>query len=142
MSLPSRAIVPAVGARKPDSMLKKVVLPAPFGPMTAKRLPSGTSRSISLLATRPSKRLVRPRTERSAIGSALPARRLLANIGKPGEPLGHVDQHQDQRERIQDVLEAACRAHDLRQQRGNDGAEGRTESGADVFVVLFGVGFV
>ncbi len=32
-------------------MLKNVVLPAPFGPMTANRQPCGTSRSISLLAT-------------------------------------------------------------------------------------------
>ena len=53
-------------------MLKKVVLPAPFGPMTANRLPSGISRLMSLLAVNPANRLVRLRTASNAMAQ-LPA---------------------------------------------------------------------
>ena len=41
MSSPSKVIRPAVGLYTPVSMLKKVVFPAPFGPMSATIAPRG-----------------------------------------------------------------------------------------------------
>ena len=40
---PSSTISPAVGGKNPLIMLKKVVLPAPFGPMTARSSPGAQS---------------------------------------------------------------------------------------------------
>src|SRR5581483_212800 len=60
-SRPSRRIDPADGRINPEIMLNRVVLPAPFGPMTLVTLARATSRSTALTATRPPKRLVRPR---------------------------------------------------------------------------------
>ena len=42
MSCPSNMMVPAVGGKKPLIRLKKVVLPAPFGPMMARSSPFAT----------------------------------------------------------------------------------------------------
>ena len=53
MSRPSNTIVPDVGGTSQVSILKKVVLPAPFGPITPRRSPWLTVKSMSLLATRP-----------------------------------------------------------------------------------------
>ena len=39
MSLPSNRIEPDVGANRPLTRLKNVVLPAPFGPMIARNSP-------------------------------------------------------------------------------------------------------
>ena len=44
MRSPQKEIVPASGANDPAIMLNKVVLPAPFGPITAKISPGFTSR--------------------------------------------------------------------------------------------------
>ena len=41
MRLPAKAIEPWSGASTPAIMLNSVVLPAPFGPMTAKIAPCG-----------------------------------------------------------------------------------------------------
>src|SRR4051794_7676240 len=46
--------------------LKRVVLPAPFGPMTLVTLPFAMSRSTAFTATRPPNRLVIRRTSSSA----------------------------------------------------------------------------
>jgi hypothetical protein len=45
ISWPSKAIEPVVGRRKPDRTWNRVVLPAPFGPMTPWIRPAGRSRS-------------------------------------------------------------------------------------------------
>ena len=42
MSLSSNTIDPEVGGKKPLIMLKKVVLPAPLGPITARSSPGST----------------------------------------------------------------------------------------------------
>src|SRR5262245_50322219 len=49
-SSPPRKIWPDVGASAPISMLTKVVLPAPFGPISAWRAP-GSSRKLMFSAT-------------------------------------------------------------------------------------------
>src|SRR6476646_5181607 len=43
MSTPSSAMLPAVGRSRPETRLNSVVLPAPFGPITARSSPSRTS---------------------------------------------------------------------------------------------------
>ena len=57
MSRPSNRIEPEVGAKKPLIRLKKVVLPAPFGPITARSSPGSTVIDTSRTATRLPKRL-------------------------------------------------------------------------------------
>ncbi len=52
MSCSSKMIVPRVGGKKPLIRLKKVVLPAPLGPITARSSPGSTVIETSLTATR------------------------------------------------------------------------------------------
>ncbi len=58
MFLPSSLIRPEVGRIRPVSMLKKVVLPAPFGPITETIECAGMSNDTSLTAVRPPNRLM------------------------------------------------------------------------------------
>ena len=55
---------PRVGGRNLVSRLKQVVLPAPFGPISAWIVPRSTSRSTPLTATKPANSLVRLRADR------------------------------------------------------------------------------
>ena len=50
MSRPLKSMEPAVGCRNLVSRLKQVVLPAPFGPISAWMEPRATSRSTPLTA--------------------------------------------------------------------------------------------
>src|SRR5665213_31492 len=45
MSAPRKRIVPAVGRASPDRQLKKVLLPAPFGPIRPSSSPASSIRS-------------------------------------------------------------------------------------------------
>ena len=65
MSRPFRAMRPVSGGSSPASWEMKVVLPAPFGPITACTSPRRTSISISSLAISAPNRLVRPSTART-----------------------------------------------------------------------------
>src|SRR5260370_5444854 len=58
MSSPARKIAPDVGRRTPVRQLKKVLLPAPLGPMMARTSPLGTAKSTPLRAVSPPKRTV------------------------------------------------------------------------------------
>src|SRR5256885_14022181 len=53
MSRPSSRMVPAVGRSTPVNMLMIVVLPAPFGPISACRAPFSTESVTSLVAIMP-----------------------------------------------------------------------------------------
>src|SRR6185503_21030779 len=64
MSSPANTMRPASGRRLPASWLMKVVLPAPFGPITACVSPSRTSRSMPSDARSAPKAFTRPRTAR------------------------------------------------------------------------------
>src|SRR4051794_4762254 len=68
ISSPWNSIVPALGGTSPEMTLKRVVLPAPFGPRMARRSPCATSRSTSRTACNPPNRRPIPRSRR--IGSA------------------------------------------------------------------------
>src|SRR5262245_2875007 len=67
-------MVPALGANTPAIRLKSVVLPAPFGPITAKIEPSGTAKLTLATARSPLKLFDTPATSRS--GTMLRLRRL------------------------------------------------------------------
>jgi hypothetical protein len=49
---------PSLGGSSPESRLKKVVFPAPFGPMIVRTPPSGISIVTSLTAVKPENRRV------------------------------------------------------------------------------------
>src|SRR3954469_14042901 len=53
MSCPATVTVPALGVTMPQTMLISVVLPAPFGPSSAKISPRRISRLTFLTAARP-----------------------------------------------------------------------------------------
>ena len=53
MSCPSSQMLPEVGSSTPVSRLISVVLPAPFGPISAWRAPAATFSETSLVATKP-----------------------------------------------------------------------------------------
>ena len=56
MSSPLKTMRPPVGRSTPVRQLKKVLLPAPFGPMMARISPRATSKLTSDSAARPPKR--------------------------------------------------------------------------------------
>src|SRR6266545_654449 len=64
MLFPRNVTSPCVGLCTPVSSRKRVVLPAPFGPMIEWMLPSATSRSTSLTASNVPNRFVSARVER------------------------------------------------------------------------------
>src|SRR5688572_11434294 len=66
MSAPPKRTLPASGINSPLSWAMKVVLPAPFGPMSACTPRAATLRSMASFATTPPKRLVSPLTESRA----------------------------------------------------------------------------
>src|SRR4051794_3872511 len=70
ISSPSSTIRPEVGRRAPVRQLKKVLLPAPFGPITARISPRWTAKSMPESAVKPPKRTVRPSVERMAAAAS------------------------------------------------------------------------
>src|ERR1700730_2162483 len=70
MSSPLNRMRPALGRRTPVRQLKNVLLPAPFGPMTARISPRRTAKSMPRSASRPPKRMVRPSVARMIAGAS------------------------------------------------------------------------
>src|SRR5690349_20395168 len=62
ISAPSNRIEPAVGTSVPDSMLKIVLLPEPFGPIRPSISPCSTRNDTLLTAVKPPKRFTNPST--------------------------------------------------------------------------------
>src|SRR5882762_5206116 len=62
ISAPSNRIDPAVGTSVPDSMLKIVLLPEPFGPIRPRISPCSTRNDTLLTAVKPPKRFTNPFT--------------------------------------------------------------------------------
>src|SRR4051794_21398031 len=69
MSTPSSSTRPVVGRSRPDTRLNSVVLPAPFGPITASSSPSRTSSPTSATIVAPP--MTSPRSLVARIGIAL-----------------------------------------------------------------------
>ena len=66
ISRPWKVIEPAVGGNVPDSMLKIVLLPDPFGPIRPRISPCSTRNETLLTAVKPPKRLISPATSSTA----------------------------------------------------------------------------
>src|SRR5580700_7472792 len=62
ISTPSKLIEPEVGTNVPESMLKIVLLPEPFGPIRPRISPCSTSNETLLTAVKPPKRFTSPFT--------------------------------------------------------------------------------
>src|SRR3989442_14938746 len=65
MLAPWKVMVPLVGRYRPAMMLKKVVLPAPFGPMRLTIEPCGITKSMLETATSPPNCFVTARASRT-----------------------------------------------------------------------------
>jgi hypothetical protein len=59
ISRPPKKIFPSEGGSSPESRLKNVVFPAPFGPMIVRTPPEGISSVTSLTARKPANARVR-----------------------------------------------------------------------------------
>ena len=73
ISWPRKRIRPLFGRSIPDTRLKNVVLPAPFGPIMACKRPDGRLRLRLSVATKPPKRFVRSSVRRTGSLMALSA---------------------------------------------------------------------
>ena len=73
MSSPLNTIRPEDGRNTPVRQLKKLLFPAPFGPMIARISPRPTSKLTRLRAVRPPKRRIRSSVRRSVAGALSPA---------------------------------------------------------------------
>src|ERR1041385_2857215 len=111
MSSLAKTMRPASGRRSPASWPMNVVLPAPFGPMTACVSPSRTSKSIASLARSAPKLFVRPRTSS------------MENSGKAALEENHRQHEQRSRDPLP-VLGPAL--EDLLCDEEHEGAEHRT----------------
>src|SRR3990172_1227049 len=78
MSRPKSAMRPPVGACSPLMRLNSVVLPAPFGPMIARRSPGWISRLTSSTARSPPNAFVTPERLSALAGAALIVSAVLA----------------------------------------------------------------
>src|SRR3972149_1673193 len=121
---PGKRIAPASGRRSPESRLMKVVLPAPFGPITACGSPSSSSKSMLSLARSAPKDLHSPHACRSASA--------IARSGQhAGETAAEEDYGQNQQrpeDRLPVLGPAGEQALDHQQHRR---AEQRTRAGRD-----------
>src|ERR1039458_9358249 len=91
---------PDVGRCAPARHEKRVVLPAPFGPMTPKISRGATSNETALTATRPPKRFVSARTE--TMGSGIDVEAPQASRPKPpheAEEAFRLEEHDGDQER-------------------------------------------
>src|SRR6266511_1310123 len=95
MSSPNRRTWPADGWRLPAMQLKVVVLPAPFGPISAWRSCAPTRNDTRSTATTPPNALVSPRTSMAGASSAT---RLLLPGDGAGEPHDSLRGPQDGRD--------------------------------------------
>ena len=67
ISVPSNCIDPADGANVPDSMLKIVLLPEPFGPIRPRISPCSTLNDTWLTAVKPPNRFTKPSTTSTTV---------------------------------------------------------------------------
>src|SRR5262249_41989657 len=111
MSPPSKRIRPESGATSPASWPIRVVLPAPFGPMTACSSPRTTSSMMWSDATTPSKRLARSSICSKASAMTEPRRRIGDLYRTPSGRLFEqsvdptpCEQHHEQQQRPEDDL--------------------------------------
>src|SRR3954453_9245186 len=101
-SAPANFIEPAVGGSVPDSMLKIVLLPEPFGPIRPRISPRSTLNDTLLTAVKPPNRFTRPSTTSTAVLSFYKDRLFVAVGGA----------RRQRQHRL--ALRLALRPHDIR----------------------------
>src|ERR1019366_905343 len=141
MSRPSKTMRPLVGAKTPAMRLKSVVLPAPFGPMSATISPWSTRSDTSETAFRPRKYLQAPMISSIAGIRLVPLPALEAET--PCDPRPHAIGHEHDRDAEHDAVEHLLDAGHVdaegaergvqrfREQHQDRGAENRAEQRAD-----------
>src|SRR3954471_11563163 len=122
MRSPLNSTWPAVGLRNEAMSLKRVLLPAPFGPITARISPSSTSKLTSLTASRPPKRLVRSWTR-----SRLTASALLPAEGEAQDSVGEEQHDGDHQAAVEQRLVLLEGAQQLERDAEQEGADDRPE---------------
>src|SRR5262245_38175784 len=127
MSLPSKRMRPASGPSAPVTILKNVVLPAPFGPMIAWILPASTVRSSFERTTSFPKLRESPST---ASSGTLTAQREPGQQGRVEQSL-RPHEHRDQDEKaVEDLAPVLHPAQELGQHREDRRAtDGAPEAG-------------
>src|ERR1700730_2647922 len=129
MSRPSNTMRPAVGAICPLSRLKKVVLPAPLGPITECRAPSSTSRVTALTAVSAPNSLVSPSVLTRGIGlhGGGPAGRTPRPEARPRLDNSATEEqhHDDEGHTEEERPTAPPRAHRLGEPDEHEGADAR-----------------
>src|SRR4051794_38609129 len=84
MSSPSNRMGPEEGRTTPVRQLKNVLLPAPFGPITARISPRGNAKLTLSRAVRPPKRIVRSSVLRMAAAGAVASNEGQVNLQSGG----------------------------------------------------------
>src|SRR5574341_2641334 len=105
--------------------LKSVVLPAPFGPMMPSRSPARTSNETSRTAVSPPKRLV----TRSSVSTGPPRPQAGDDAG---QPLGHEAHDEDQRDAVDDQVDAGEAGLHARERGAQVRLERRDQDGTEV----------
>src|ERR1700680_4463333 len=82
ISAPANFIEPADGGNVPESMLKIVLLPEPFGPIRPRISPRSTLNDTLLTAVKPPNRFTRPSTTSTAVPFVDSGPRLFVAVGR------------------------------------------------------------
>src|SRR5262245_13140572 len=132
-SLPRNRTLPASASMKPAMHANSVVLPAPFGPISATISSFPTSSDTRSTAARPPKDLERARTSSTARFLAAPREQAHQAVGQPGDD-GDQDRTVDddaQRLGVADPWQHVAEiARDLTDHVQHGGADQRPEHGA------------
>src|SRR5450755_4615635 len=88
ISAPAKMIDPAVGVSVPESMLKIVLLPEPFGPIRPRISPRSTLNDTLLTAVNPPNRFIRPSTTSTTVPSSVQDHLFVA-VGRAGRQRQH-----------------------------------------------------
>src|SRR5712691_8675778 len=136
---------PSLGSRKPEMIENRVVLPAPFGPISAVMRPASAVNDARSTASSPPKRFDTRSTRRR--GSAIAALRrcgcgggrgpkATAQVGKDaGDAARRERNHRDEDAAVDDEVEAGRIAGrelgELSERLDHERTEKRTEDGAD-----------
>src|SRR6266702_4993990 len=105
--------------------LKRVVLPAPFGPMMPTISPGAARSETSRTAVSPPKRLV------TASSASIAARGADALAEPPNQSLGDEADYDDEQAAIDDEVDTDETAPDVAEGDAEAGLEGRDENGAN-----------
>src|SRR3990172_2396294 len=127
-------MVPESGANTPAIMLKQVVFPAPFGPMSATMCPRSTPKLTLDTARTPRKLLHTPCTESS--GSVIAAPTALGSDPEPrsdGGPdaVGQEHHHQQQRHAVEHLLHTRNVESERSDQFGDAVGKHRKKNGSE-----------